>query len=198
MELKIINCSFEFRDDSHYGGGGATIPFLNKLCEAHIVVIAAMNKGQVVHHTIRKALEDHEAVRKHLFIVSNVMPDGKSLNPKSNFFGEWVRDENVRSHNRILSKAGIAAPGTEIISTIPQNGPKSFGVKTGTSMAAPLVSGLLARLMSDFPEATITEIAQLVREGANREGCLGDEWKFGMGLIDVDRTYELAHEKFHK
>jgi subtilisin family serine protease len=86
-----------------------------------------------------------------------------------------------------------------VVSTIPQNDkPKQFGTMTGTSQATPLVSGLLARLMSDYPEATITEIADLVRKGANRKGPLNDPEKFGVGMIDVQNTYKLAAEHFKK
>ena len=193
----IINCSFQFPEDfdAYYSSfNEQSVKILRDLCKSHLVVVAAGNNGGYAPTYIEHALELDENVRKHLFVVSNVNSDGKSLNTSSCKF----------SHHRHISKepllqqAGIAAPGTNAVSTIPQTGIKQFGTMTGTSQAVPPVSGLLARLMSDCPKASITEIANLVREGANNEGPLNNPELFGRGMIDIKRTYELAGEKFRK
>lgn len=49
----------------------------------------------------------------------------------------------------------VAAPGSDIFSTIPNGG---YGFKSGTSMATPHVTGLVALVKSHFPEASHLQI----------------------------------------
>ena len=49
----------------------------------------------------------------------------------------------------------VAAPGEDIYSTLPKG---KYGIKSGTSMATPHVTGALALLKSRFPELNATEI----------------------------------------
>ncbi|MEP7266626.1 MAG: S8 family serine peptidase [Saprospiraceae bacterium] len=58
-------------------------------------------------------------------------------------------------------KNKIAAPGTDIFSTIPNNQYASFN---GTSMAAPYVTGLVALLKSIKPELTTDQVYQILSE----------------------------------
>ena len=57
--------------------------------------------------------------------------------------------------NRGYRTVNIAAPGVGIISTIPGNRTESMD---GTSMAAPMISGVAALLMSARPTATTQQI----------------------------------------
>lgn len=57
--------------------------------------------------------------------------------------------------NRGYKTVNLAAPGENIISTVPGNNVESMD---GTSMAAPLVAGSAALLMSAFPQATAQQI----------------------------------------
>lgn len=57
----------------------------------------------------------------------------------------------------------ISAPGTQIISI---GRPGEYFSSTGTSMAAPFVSGTAALLWQLFPDATAAEIRELILEGA--------------------------------
>ena len=164
---------------------------IKQLCKNHLVVWAAGNDGYHLHSSLERALEEDENVRKHLFVVSNVKSDGKSLNSSSNYFGLHEQKENP-----LVQAVGIAAPGTDIVSTIAEKEVKQFGIMSGTSQAAPLVSGLLARLISDYPNASITEIADRVRKGANQQVPFNDPEKFGQGMIDVQNTYRLAKAYF--
>jgi len=49
----------------------------------------------------------------------------------------------------------LAAPGSEILSTLPKN---RIGYMNGTSMAAPFVAGAAALLWSDRPQATVGQV----------------------------------------
>ena len=53
----------------------------------------------------------------------------------------------------------LFAPGEDIWSTIPNNG---YGDASGTSMAAPVVSGVAAMIRGYFPELTASEVRQVL------------------------------------
>jgi hypothetical protein len=53
----------------------------------------------------------------------------------------------------------LFAPGVDIFSTIPGNGYKS---NSGTSMAAPVVSGVAALLMSYYPELSVDQVRSIL------------------------------------
>ena len=49
--------------------------------------------------------------------------------------------------NKGATSVDVAAPGSDILSTVPNNG---YGTKSGTSMATPHVAGVLALIKSKF------------------------------------------------
>ena len=51
-------------------------------------------------------------------------------------------------------KMGVAAPGVDIYSTLPNN---KYAPKSGTSMSAPYVSGLIGLMKSFYPDLTVDE-----------------------------------------
>jgi len=57
----------------------------------------------------------------------------------------------------------VAAPGVSVISTIPHNG---YGAASGTSMAAPHVSGLAALLLSRHPTLSPADVRAYIRQTA--------------------------------
>jgi thermitase len=56
---------------------------------------------------------------------------------------------------------GIAAPGVDIFSTLPNN---KYGKMSGTSMATPYVAGLIGVMKSLNPNLTTNEIYQILKE----------------------------------
>lgn len=59
----------------------------------------------------------------------------------------------------------VAAPGSKILSTLPNN---KYGELSGTSMAAPHVSGLIALIASHFPELPGPAIKNLILAGGQK------------------------------
>ncbi|RMF58137.1 MAG: peptidase S8, partial [Bacteroidetes bacterium] len=57
----------------------------------------------------------------------------------------------------------LFAPGVAIYSTLPGN---AYGERQGTSMAAPVVSGVAALLMAYFPSLSARQVADLLRQTA--------------------------------
>lgn len=61
----------------------------------------------------------------------------------------------------------VFAPGTSILSTVPNN---HYNEQDGTSMAAPVVSGVAALLMSYFPALSPAEVRNLILSSAQPYG----------------------------
>ncbi len=81
-------------------------------------------------------------------------------------------------------KPDLAAPGYRIISCnhVSASNRKPYTVKSGTSMATPVVAGAGAMLLSKYPDMTNVEIKLKLRESCQRAGS-----QAGWGLLDVGR-----------
>ncbi len=62
------------------------------------------------------------------------------------------------------ANVNIYAPGTSILSTLPNN---KYGYMSGTSMAAPFVSGTAALLLAENPDLTASQLKNLILNNAN-------------------------------
>lgn len=103
-----------------------------------------------------------------------------------------------------IKKPDIVAPGSNIIScnisrysTRSKNGdvrlstsdaPMMYTVKSGTSMATPVVSGAIALLLAAHPEMTNRDVKLKLRDSAVD---LGQHWeKQGWGLLNIRKLLE--------
>lgn len=100
------------------------------------------------------------------------------------------------------TRVDLFAPGVDILSTLP--GGKA-GRESGTSMAAPVASGVAALLMAYFPDLTARDVKQIMLESAralpNQEvgqpGEGGSRVKFGTlsrtgGVLDAYAAVRMA------
>ena len=88
--------------------------------------------------------------------------------------GAVASDDTAPSFTNWGEKVDIAAPGVGILSTyspivIPDRNPPMYKYSSGTSMAAPHVTGAAALLMSVYPNATPSQIKTALLEGANKD-----------------------------
>lgn len=80
----------------------------------------------------------------------------------------------------------VAAPGVNIWSTLWKNGEgDTFGFMTGTSMAAPHVSGLAALLLTVRPDFTRADVQALIQRTALDLGASGWDPYYGFGRVDM-------------
>ena len=83
-------------------------------------------------------------------------------------------DDTAATFTNWGEKVDIAAPGVDILSTylpiaIKDRSPAMYRYASGTSMAAPHVTGAAALLMSAYPNATPSQIKTALLEGANKD-----------------------------
>jgi subtilisin family serine protease len=106
-------------------------------------------------------------------------------------------------NNRVsLSATGpaleIMAPGYNIYSTVPKLSDSFDGIRdgysymTGTSMAAPYISGLLALYKEQYSHFSNTQIRELLTTNVKDLGIVGRDRKYGFGLAQIkDSTVPL-------
>ena len=86
-------------------------------------------------------------------------------------------------------KPDISAPGHQINSTIPGGGTAAF---SGTSMATPLVSGVIALMLSKYKDLTHDEIVQAITTSAVDIDAPGYDYNTGHGRIDAKAALAAA------
>jgi subtilisin family serine protease len=130
---KIVNLSLELSSSSLIKHQRLKEAYDYALRKGVILVAAAGNQGNIGHITML----DH----RWLIPVAACDSQGR-IDPKSNF-----------GHS--IGKRGLMAPGVNITSTAP-NG--QYAQMSGTSVAAPFVTGTIALLWSIFPQAPAHKI----------------------------------------
>lgn len=110
---------------------------------AVIVVAAAGNQGTV----------GSSAITRHPWVIPAVACDRH---------GRLMRLSNLASS---IGRRGLAAPGEAVASLRAAGGTTTM---SGTSIAAPFISGAIALLWSIFPNAGAADIHRAISEGASR------------------------------
>ena len=95
-----------------------------------------------------------------------------------------------RSSNFGPVSVDIAAPGTFILSTIPD---KSYAFMSGTSMAAPMVAGAAAMLYSARPELSLQDVRNILITSAHKLDTLNGRVYSG-GMLDVYSALQWARQ----
>jgi hypothetical protein len=90
----------------------------------------------------------------------------------------------------------VSAPGDPILSTWdprdPQNPNVVYNIDGGTSMASPIVAGLVALIKARRPDLTPDEIEGLIEATAVDKGLAGKDQNYGYGRIDAGRALAAA------
>ncbi|MDQ0428896.1 subtilisin family serine protease [Planomicrobium stackebrandtii] len=79
----------------------------------------------------------------------------------------------------------VTAPGTEVYSSLPNN---LFGPLSGTSMAAPIVSGVAALIKADQPSLSNKEIEKLIFSSSDDLGKAGRDDVYGHGRVNAKKA----------
>jgi subtilisin family serine protease len=100
-------------------------------------------------------------------------------------------DDERASFSNVNSYVSIAAPGTTIWSTVP---PTAYGIKNGTSMATPHVSGVAALVRAACPAKTPAQVEDILTSTAMPLPDLASSPNsmFGAGLVQADDAVAMA------
>ena len=77
---------------------------------------------------------------------------------------------------------GVAAPADPLIGALPDD---EYTTWSGTSGAAPLVSGLAALIRAEHPEMSAHQVIQCILETAQDTGEAGQDNLYGRGIVDA-------------
>lgn len=92
------------------------------------------------------------------------------------FDGSLSKDSNYGA-----GSVDIAAPGSYILSTVPGN---AYGFMSGTSMAAPMVTGVAAMLYSYRQDITLLDVKNIILNSSRKLDSLSGKMVSG-GLLDA-------------
>jgi subtilisin family serine protease len=104
------------------------------------------------------------------------------------------RDE-ITSFSNYGHYIDIAAPGEMIFSTVTGS---SYNYMSGTSMAAPVVSGVSALLLSKNPFLAPEEVENILKRSALDLGHIGRDDYFGYGRINASLALENTPEPYSR
>ncbi|MET8569175.1 type VII secretion-associated serine protease mycosin [Streptomyces sp. NPDC004783] len=135
-----------------------------------------------------KAAVDY-ALGRQVVVVASAGNDGLGGNEKATYPASFDGVLAVASSDRNNERApfsqsgefvGVAAPGVDMISTVPGGGHCS---DNGTSFSAPYVAGVAALLKSKYPKWTAAQIVAQIEQTAERS-IPGHDRLVGWGVID--------------
>jgi bacillopeptidase F len=139
-----------------------------------------------------------------VFAAGNAGPNpltsvSPGYNPESFSVGAVDNSRTVASFSsRGLSACGgavfpeVVAPGVNVrTADLSLGGIALYTTVSGTSFAAPHVSGAMALLMSAFPSKTVPELEAALQQSAVDLGRAGADNDYGHGLINVAAAYRL-------
>ncbi|MCH1627780.1 S8 family serine peptidase [Ferdinandcohnia quinoae] len=159
-----------------------------------------------------KAMID-TAYKKGILVVAAAGNNGNSLGNTNTVeypakyssvigVGSINRNKLRVSSSATGAEVEIVAPGYQIYSTVPvstdQDGNQDgYSWMTGTSMAAPFISGLLATYKENFPEKTNLELRQMLIQNALDLGNQGKDSWYGYGLAQAILASREANIEFN-
>ena len=141
-----------------------------------LFVVAAGNGDErgIGYDTDQNPVYPADYASENIISVANLMFDG-NLDVSSNYGAESV---------------DIAAPGSYILSTAPGG---KFEFLTGTSMAAPMVTGVCAMVYSYRPELGVLGVKEAVLNSAKKLDSLSGKVKCG-GIPDLYAAMQYGLE----
>ncbi|MEV7958668.1 type VII secretion-associated serine protease mycosin [Streptomyces sp. NPDC058316] len=133
------------------------------------------------------------ALAKDIVVVASAGNDGMDgklkLTYPAAFDGVLAVASSDRNNERApFSQAGefvgVAAPGVDIVSTVPGNGQCT---DNGTSFSAPYVAGVAALMRAKYPKWTAAQIVARIEQTAERS-VTGHDAFVGWGVVDPVRA----------
>ena len=181
--------------NNSWGGGAqpcsaAYIDLFNTMEAAGVaIVFSAGNSGPGSSTTTTPVNINTNLVNS--FAVGNI----NANNPSLPINGGSSRGPSVcGGTGSLLIKPEVSAPGTGVRSSITGGGFANF---TGTSMAAPHVTGAICLLKEVFPELIGEELKLALYHSCTDLGVTGEDNVYGMGIINLEAAYNYLINEGH-
>ncbi|MFL6301006.1 MAG: FG-GAP-like repeat-containing protein [Terriglobales bacterium] len=173
--VKIVSC--KFIGSQGYGdiaGAVACLDYVKKLKESGVNIVATNNSwggnlfSQALADAVKAQMDDgilFVAAAGNDFSDNDLIPTFPANLDFPNVITVAATnrfDEIVSFSNFGLHTVHVSAPGEEIVSTTPAN---TYSIYSGTSMAAPHVTGVAALLKAQDPSRTWWQIKNLILSG---------------------------------
>jgi len=150
--------------------------------------------------TVRKAVE--YALYKNVVIVAAMGNDSEKVMkfpagiPGVISVGSVDFDKSRSSFSNWGEWISVVAPGSMIMSTLPtkefnmefEGKSRNYDYLDGTSMASPIVAGVVALMLSRNPQMTPAEVKNKLESTATDLGKTGFDEEYGNGLINAARA----------
>ncbi|MFD7283309.1 type VII secretion-associated serine protease mycosin [Streptomyces sp. NPDC059862] len=157
------------------------------------VINISQDTANAVEPTSRLKDAVDYALAQQVVVVASAGNDGLGGNVKVTYPASYEGVLAVASSDRNNERApfsqsgefvGVAAPGVDMISTVPGNGHCS---DNGTSFSAPYVAGVAALLKAKYPKWTAQQIVAQIQQTAERT-IPGHDRLVGWGVVDPVRA----------
>lgn len=99
-------------------------------------------------------------------------------------------NETIWEQSNYNDKVDISAPGSLILSTSLNNG---YATASGTSLAAPQVSGVIGLMLAYFTEFDSNQIIQQLLSSAVDKGTIGYDVYFGEGIVNAAAALNVEY-----
>ena len=151
------------------------------------------NYSQALYQAIKRAGEEQD----HLFVAAagnngsdndtySVYPASYDLPNVLSIAASNCKDKLIAQSNYGVQSVDLFAPGEEIHSTLPGN---RYGLKSGTSMAAPFVAGAAALIAAEFPDLNYEAVKDKITLNLREAPGLVGRCRFN-GALEVNNAFE--------
>ena len=103
------------------------------------------------------------------------------------------RNDAIANFSNTGNALSLAAPGVDILSCFPGADYQSLD---GTSMATPHVSGVVALLLSYWPQYTVAQVKSALTQNTDDLGAHGFDTTFGYGRLNAQKVMAAVEDKF--
>jgi subtilisin family serine protease len=107
--------------------------------------------------------------------------------PKAVAVGATSRSGKLADFSSRGAGLDLVAPGVDVRTLAAGGG---YTTASGTSVAAPFVTGALSLLLGQEPDLTTTELTERLRRSAHDLGSPGADLRYGAGLLDIAAALE--------
>lgn len=181
-------------DENNQAPISRVVEAINWAIEKNVKIINLSLGTSVYSDTLHNAVK--KAADKGILVVCAAGNGGSVEYPAA--FAETLAVGSVGADGTISTSSSegdsldVVAPGEQIMSTAAFDG---LMASSGTSMAAPHVTGVAARLWEKNKNADAVFIKKLICDSAK---SMGDEEHYGRGIVDLEYAMENFDEAWEK